>query len=142
MSCEAIVGVKNIKLTLEHCESGQRIANLIHLLATDELPKWRMFDRVYDELPGGYVKMKQSNYKVEMKIIRDLRIPLAWYQGAARIDVTIEYQNGLVYVGSVGGVRNEESSDTHEVTLMVVFRRATELLPPGALVSGGTAAAA
>ena len=68
-----------------------------------------------------------------MKIIRDLRIPLALYQGCSSVDVQIEYYNGLVYSAVKGTGTGDEKSDTHEVTIMAAFRAIDELLPNGPL---------
>jgi hypothetical protein len=137
MSCESIVGVKNIVITFTNCDTGQVIGPVSHKLSGDELPKFRMFDRVYSDLPGGYVKMKQDSFKIEIKVIRSRRIPLADYQGRSSIDIQVEMEDGLVYTGISGGNKTEESSDAHEVSLMISFREgnASELLPPGALAA-------
>jgi len=36
MSCEQIVGVKNILLTFTHCDTGQVVARRAHKLSSDE----------------------------------------------------------------------------------------------------------
>lgn len=135
MSCEQIVGVKNIFIVFTNCDTKQVTPPISHKLAKDELPKWRLFDKTYEKLPGGYAKMRQAQYECDMNIIRDLRMPLADYQGRSQLDIQIEMENGLVYTGKVGTFTGDELSDTHEVMLKVVFKLATELLPPGQLMA-------
>lgn len=134
--CANVVGVKNIICTFTNCADKSTIGPLSHLLAKDsELPRWRLFDRVYEKLPGGYTRMKQSSYEVDLSMIRDLRVPLAYYQGKAAIDIQVEYENGLVYTGKAGGITTEDLSDTHEVSIKAVFQLIDELLPPGAIAA-------
>lgn len=135
MSCENIVGVKNIVLTFKNCETNQTTAPIVHQLASEELPTLRTYEWTQDELPGGYTKRKHHNPKLSMRIIRDLRIPLKDYQGRSAITVQIEYENGLVYTGLEGGVKGDQMSDTHEVQLELSFRILEELLPPGQLLA-------
>jgi hypothetical protein len=133
--CANIVGVKNIIVTFTNCADKSVLGPFVHKLAKDELPKWRAFDHVYEKLPGGFIKMKQSSYEVDISLIRDLRVPLSYYQGRAALDIQVEYENGLVYTGPAGGVTSEDLSDTHEVMIKAVFETLDELLPPGALAS-------
>lgn len=133
--CSNIVGVKNIIITFTNCADKSVIGPYVHKLSNEDLPKWRMFDQVYDKMPGGFLKMKQSSYEVDMTIVRDLRVPLAYYQGRAALDIQVEYENGLVYTGPAGGVVADDLSDTHNVAIKAVFETADELLPPGALIS-------
>lgn len=135
MACDNQVGVKNIMIRFRDCETNQVFGPISHELATEELPTVRMCAYNNEPLPGGYVKRKVSNASMEMKIIRDLRIPLSLYQGCAALDVQIEYYNGLVYSGVSGTGTGEEKSDTHEVTVMVTFREIDELLPAGLLAA-------
>ena len=48
-------------------------------------------------MPHGYVKRVVSNPEVEIEVIRDLRVPLAMYQGCSDVNLQVEYYNGLVY---------------------------------------------
>lgn len=141
MDCPNQVGVKNIMLTFTDCDTGQVYGPLSHELATEELPMWRLCNYNNESLPGGYVKRVVSNPGVEMKIIRDLRIPLAMYQGCASVSMQVEYFNNLVYSGIAGTGIGEERSDTHEVMLDMTFRDIDELLPEG-LLAESTAVAA
>lgn len=135
MSCEQIVGVKNILLTFTNCDTGQVIARRAHKLSSDELPRHRVVNHKAEPLTGGYTRRHEYSPRSEMKVIRDLAIPLAWYQGAASITYQVEYENGLVYTGEAATVTGEEMSDTHEVNLVLITKRISELLPDGALAS-------
>jgi len=130
-ACAAQVGVKNLLLTFTDCDTNQKYGPYAHQLATEELPMWRLCAYNNTALPGGYVKRSVSNDGVEMNVIRDLRVPLAMYQGCAGVDVQVEYHNGLVYSGVGGTGVGEEKSDTHEVKLDLVFRVIDELRPEG-----------
>jgi hypothetical protein len=135
MTCEKMVGVKNILLTFYNCDTEERMGPISHELATDELPTVKACNVVNDRLPGGYTQRTHSDARLGMQIIRDLRVPLSWYQGCVSIDAQIEYLNGLVYTGLNGGVIGDETSNTHAVTLDITYMEIDELLPPGALVS-------
>ena len=133
MACDNQVGVKNIMITFRDCETNAVYGPLSHELATEELPTVRICPYNNEPLPGGYVKRKVSNSSIEMKVIRDLRVPLALYQGCAALSIQIEYYNGLVYSAVNGTGTGDEKSDTHEVTIMASFREIDELLPAGIL---------
>lgn len=133
MTCENQVGVKNILLTFLDCDTGQVYGPISHKLSSDELPTWRLCAFNNDPLPQGYVKRQPSNPEVEMKIIRDLRIPLAMYQGCSDVTLQVEYYNGLVYSAAKGTGTGDEKSDTHEVSMTVSFKFIDELLPAGTL---------
>lgn len=133
MACENIVGVKNILLTFFNCETEETIGPISHELATEELPTWKLCTWVNEKMPQGYTKRTASDAGCEINVIRDLRVPLAWYQGCASVDLQVEYENGLVYTGTGGGVLGEEKSDSHEVALELTFRVLDELLPNGQL---------
>jgi hypothetical protein len=107
------------------------IRAISHKLSSEELPTWRACAFNNETLPQGYTKRVSSSAGCELKIIRDIRVPLAYYQGCATIDVQAEYENGLVYTGLGGGVTGDEKSDTHEVMLTMAFRTLDELLPEG-----------
>lgn len=134
MACENIVGVKNILLTFTNCETGQVTGPISHKLATEEIPKWRTYEFQSEELPGGYTKRRHISPKCEMQLIRDLRVPLADYQGRSAVALQVEYENGLVYTGANGNITGDDTSDTHEVQCMMSFKFIDELLPPGALI--------
>ena len=133
MPCENLVGVKNILFTFFDCDTETTIGPISHEQATEELPTLRTCTWVNEELTGGFTKRTANNATMEVKVIRDLRIPLAWYQGCASISAQIEYDNGLVYTGIDGGVLGDETSDTHEVMVQMTFPTLDELLPSGAL---------
>jgi hypothetical protein len=123
-------------ITFRHCETGQVIGPIKHELAKDDLPTIRTCDHKLDPLPGGYVKMQRSYPCVEMKVIRNVRVPLSYYQGCnVELALQLEYENGLVYTGLKGSIHGDEKSDTHEVDMKIVFRTLNEMLPPGALAA-------
>lgn len=133
MPCENQVGVKNIMLTFLDCDTDQVYGPISHDLSSDELPSWRLCKFNNDSLPGGYVKRVVANPGVEMKIIRDLRIPLSMYQGCSSVALQVEYYNGLVYSAVTGTGTGDDKSDTHEVTMNITFKDIDELLPAGTL---------
>ena len=133
MTCENQVGVKNILMTFLDCDTLAIYGPISHKLSSDELPTWRLCAFNNDPLPQGYVKRQPTNPEVEIKVIRDLRIPLSMYQGCSDVTLQVEYYNGLVYSAAKGTGTGDEKSDTHEVTLTISFKEIDELLPAGTL---------
>jgi hypothetical protein len=133
MTCENQVGVKNILLTFRDCDTDNIYGPISHKLSSDELPTWRLCAFNNDPLPQGYVKRQPTNPEVEIKIIRDLRIPLSMYQGCSDVNLQVEYYNGLVYSAEKGTGTGDEKSDTHEVGMTIVFKEIDEMLPVGIL---------
>jgi hypothetical protein len=133
LTCENQVGVKNIILKFFDCDTEEVYGPISHKLSSDELPTWRLCPFNNDPLPQGYVKRQATNPEVEIKIIRDLRIPLAMYQGCSDVDLQVEYYNGLVYSAAKGTGTGDEKSDTHEVTMTLSFKEIDEMLPNGTL---------
>jgi hypothetical protein len=133
MTCENQVGVKNILMTFRDCDTDNIYGPIAHNLSGEDLPTWRLCAYNNEPLPHGYVKRKPSNPEVEIKVIRDLRIPLAMYQGCSDVNLQVEYYNGLVYSAAKGTGTGDEKSDTHEVTLTLVFKEIDEMLPVGTL---------
>lgn len=133
MTCENQVGVKNILLTFRDCDTDNVYGPISHVLATDTLPTWRLCAFNNEPLPHGYVKRVPTNPEVEINVIRDLRIPLAMYQGCSDVNIQVEYYNGLVYSAAKGTGTGDEKSDTHEVAMTISFREIDELLPNGLL---------
>jgi hypothetical protein len=133
MTCENQVGVKNILLTFKDCDTDAVYGPIAHKLSSEDLPTWRLCPYNNDPLPQGYVKRQPTNPEVEIKVIRDLRIPLAMYQGCSDVQLQVEYYNGLVYSANKGTGTGDEKSDTHEVTLTLSFKVIDELLPVGTL---------
>lgn len=129
MGCENLVGVKNISISFTNCETEEVIRSISHKLATDALPSWRTCAFSNEMMPNGYTKRSSDSAGVELNIVRDLRIPLSYYQGCATLDIQVEYENGIVMTGLQGGVLGNEKSDTHEVSMDVAFRTLDELLP-------------
>lgn len=135
MPCETLVGVKNILLTFHDCEQDLTVGPISHEQSSEDLPTVRTCAWNNETLVGGYTKRSAANASMELKVIRDLRIPLAFYQGCASVNVQVEYDNGLIYTGVNGGVLGDEKSDTHEVMLDLTFPVLDELLPSGALAA-------
>lgn len=141
MACENQIGVKNIMLTFRDCDTDEVYGPISHELATEDLPTWRLCPYNNEAMPGGFVNRQHSNSSVELNVIRDLRIPLALYQGCADITLQVEYFNGLVYSAVNGTGTGDEMSDTHAVTITAVFRTIDELLPAGTLEANAPLAA-
>lgn len=135
MTCENQVGVKNILLTFKDCDTDAVYGPIAHNLSSTDLPTWRLCAYNNDPLPQGYVKRQPTNPEVEIKVIRDLRIPLAMYQGCSDVTLQVEYYNGLVYSAQKGTGTGEDKSDTHEVTMTISFKEIDEMLPAGILES-------
>lgn len=135
MSCDNIVGVKNILLTFHDCNTDQTFGPYSHELATEELPTWKLCPFTNEAVAGGYVRRSTANAGVTINVIRDRRIPLSFYQGCAAIDIQVEYENGLVYTGKGGSVTGDEQSDSHGVPMTLSYRVLDELLPEGALAA-------
>jgi len=133
MTCENQVGVKNILITFRDCDTDLIYGPISHDLSSEDLPTWRLCAYNNDPLPHGYVKRQPTNPEVEIKVIRDLRIPLAMYQGCSDVTLQVEYYNGLVYSAAKGTGTGDEKSDTHEVTMTISFKQIDELLPAGTL---------
>jgi hypothetical protein len=133
MTCTNQVGVKNILLTFRDCDTDAVYGPIAHLLSSEDLPTWRLCPYNNDPLPHGYVKRQPTNPEVEIKVIRDLRIPLSMYQGCSDVNLQVEYYNGLVYSARRGTGTGDDKSDTHEVTMTITFRDIDEMLPNGLL---------
>lgn len=135
MSCDNIVGVKNILITFLDCDTNQSYGPYAHELATEDLPTWKLCAYTNTALSHGYIRRQSTNAEVQINVIRDLRIPLSYYQGCAAIDLQVEYDNGLVYTGKGGNVTGDDKSDTHQVNMTLAYKVLDELLPAGALVA-------
>jgi hypothetical protein len=133
MTCEKSVGVKNILITFTDCDTDAVYGPIAHLLATDTLPTWRLCPYNNTAQPYGYVKRAPVNCEVEINVIRDLRIPLAMYQGCSDVAIQVEYFNGLVISGVEGMGTGDTKSDMHEVPMTISFTEFDELLPNGTL---------
>jgi hypothetical protein len=135
MACSNLVGVKNLVITFKNCTTGETSQPIVHKLATADIPTWKTCPFMNEKLPGGYIKQSTANAGAEMKIIRDARVPLSYYQGCATLNVQCEMFSGIVFTGVDGGVLNDTKSDSHEVDLEITFSTLDELLPPGAIAS-------
>lgn len=135
MACDNLVRVKNILITFRDCDTGEAIGPISHKQANEDLPTIKTCDVSNSELTQGYILQSEGNQMMEFNVIRDRRVPLAFYQGCAAIDVQIEYVNGLVYTALDGNVIDGESSNTHEVVINAIFRDIDELLPSGSLIA-------
>lgn len=127
--------MKNILMTFLDCDTGAIYGPIAHKLSSEDLPTWRLCPYNNDTLPQGYVKRKPANPEVEIKVIRDLRIPLAMYQGCSDVSLQVEYFNGLVYSAAKGTGTGDTKSDTHEADMTISFKEIDELLPAGTLES-------
>lgn len=133
MACENQIGVRNISIRFTDCDTGATYGPLTHSLSGDTQPTYRLCEYANEPLPGGFVRRTRGNNEISVMVIRDLRIPLALYQGCASIDMTVEHFNGLVITGVTGTATGTESSDGHEITLTATFKEIDELLPVGIL---------
>lgn len=135
MSCDNIIGVKNILMTFRDCDTDTVLGPYSHELAADDLPTWKLCPYNNESITGGYVRRTYANSMATLNVIRDLRIPLSWYQGCASVDIQVEYENGLVYTAKGGTHTGDDQSDTHAVTLTLNYKQIDELLPEGALIA-------
>lgn len=135
--CNATVGVRNIMLKFTNCNTGTVIGPIACDLADEKLPMIRASTHNSEPLPGGYTRVTYSSANMKFNVIRDLRIPILYYQdpSVASIDCQIEFINGLVYTAIGGSVSGKEDSDTHEVMLDLNYDKIDELLPAGALAA-------
>lgn len=133
MACENIVGIKNILLTFFDCDTDTRIGPISHVLSSEELPTVKACSFTTERMTNGFTKRVSGDASMSMSIIRDLRVPLAFYQGCTAVTAQLEYENGIVMTGVDGGVVGDTESDTHEVSLEIVYEEVDELLPPGSL---------
>lgn len=135
MACDNMVGVKNVLVTFENCDTGEMLGPVSHELSSEDLPTWKLCPYTNDTLPGGYIRRQSSDSRCNIKLIRDKRVSLGNYQGCAVLHVQVEMQNGLVYTGRGGSVIGDNQSDSHEVEMDIVFKTVDELLPPGGLLA-------
>jgi hypothetical protein len=135
MTCENQVGVKNILLTFKDCDTDAVFGPIAHKLVDDTLPTWRLCAFNNEALPQGYVKRSPTNPELVINVIRDLRIPLAMYQGCSDVNIQVEYYNGLVYSAVKGTGTGDTPSDTHGAEMTISFREIDEMLPNGTLDS-------
>lgn len=133
MTCDNQVGVKNILLTFHDCDTDAVYGPISHKLSSDTLPTWRLCAFANDVLPQGYVKRVPSNPEVEIAVIRDVRIPLAMYQGCSDVSLQVEYYNGLVYSAVKGTGTGDTKSDTWAAEMTISFKEIDEMLPQGTL---------
>ena len=133
MSCENNIGLKNAVFSFTHCDTGEQIKRISHVLAEDDLPEVRMARVSSETLNGGYVKKTQGSPMIKGNFVRDRRVPQEWYEGHASIDVQLEYYSGIIISGVGGTNVAEDGSDTHSVNLEITYRQLDELLPDGAL---------
>lgn len=135
MTCDNIIGVKNILISFTDCDTGAVVRNVSHKLSTEELPEIKTCEWVNTVLTHGYTRRTAANAGMGLSVIRDERVPLAYYQGCAALDIQIEYTNGLVYTGVGGSQTGDTRSDTHTVQLDVSFPTIDEMLPATQLVA-------
>lgn len=138
-SCQNLVGVRNLVLGFVDCSSNVvgsagTIKSRTHAMAKDELPMYMMVNYTNEGTSNGRVKRTYENCKVEIKVSRDISIPLQYYQGRASIDYQCEHLSGAVVTGLSGFVTGVETSDGDEVSMTIEFIRLEELLPSGAII--------
>lgn len=130
MACDSHVGVKNILISFTDCDTGQRVTSLSHKLAVaDEFPTFKTCTRMNETLTEGYIRVKAGNATMTINVIRNVQIPLSWYQGCASLDIQVEFLNGLVYSARDGTVVDADNSDSHGVTMSLVFKEIDERRP-------------
>lgn len=128
-TCDNQVGVKNILISFLNCDTGQTITSVSHKLANgDELPTAKICNYTLTPRTAGRVTRSEDNSSLTMNVIRDNRVPLSWYQGCAKIDVQIEWFDGIVWTATNGSVVDAAESDGHDVTVTAIFDSIDELL--------------
>lgn len=135
MACENQIGIKNILISFESCDTGEVVRKVSHVLSTEELPTVLACTWTSEALTNGYVQRSAQNASISLNVVRNTAIPLSWYQGCASIDIQIEYLNGLVYTGFGGSVVGAEGSDTHDVPMEISFKELDEMLPVAQLAA-------
>lgn len=142
MSCDKLIGVRNVKVSFTECGTGRSLNNVIHKLGSEELPTWRFVDHVDEDAGDGYRRRKQTSFKGKITLKRNARIPSAWYQGKADITVTVEYEDDSVVVGRHGSPTGETMTDRINVELDCVWDSLTEILAAGTTTNDVTSIAA
>lgn len=126
--CGNQVGIRNIFISFFDCDNNVRYNGIVHELAGDEQPTYKLCPYTNEALTGGFVRRNRSNQMMNLTVLVNPNIPLRLYQGCASLDVTVEHFNGKVYSGIGGTPTGDERSDSHEVTLEVSFTDIDELL--------------
>lgn len=135
MACDKQNGVKNILITFTNCDTDETIGPISHDLPDDTLPTYKNCAWAITALTNGYVQRAASNATMTLPVIRDPRVPLAWYQGCASLDVQVEKFDGTVMTIDGGSVVDGEESDGYSVTMNIVANEIDELLPRGSLAA-------
>jgi hypothetical protein len=135
MACNKQNGVKNILLTFTDCDTEEVIGPISHEQPDDTLPTFKNCAWTNTALTNGYVQRSASNATMTLPVVRDLRVPLAYYQGCAQVDVQVEKFDGTVYTLTEGAVTEPEESDGRSVTMTIIAAEIDELLPPGSLAA-------
>ena len=137
MSCPNQVGVKNLTLNFIDCDNGAsggigNVGPISHTMSQDTLPSYDSVPYTLESLSGGRVKRTYKNCSVKVDVVRNLAIPLAYYQGRASVDYQCEHINGSTFTGVGGFVTEPEDSDGNEVSMTLVYKELVEVLAPGA----------
>lgn len=135
MACDKIIGVRNVKVSFRECATGRELNNVNHKLGTEELPEWMFVDYTHEDAGDGYKRRRQSSFKGKITLKRSPRVPTAWYQGAADLTVTVEYEDDSVVVGRHGTPTGETMSDRINVALECVWDTLAEILPAGSIAA-------
>lgn len=124
MACPEYVGVKNITMTFTNCDTGERRGPMAHDIADDTNPEIKECSYTTEAMSGGRVKKTKSNARINVTVIPERGIPLAWYQGCASIDIQIEYYDGRIVTGIGGAVETGDSdtSNFESVAVNMVFK--------------------
>lgn len=135
MVCTKQNGVKNILITFKDCDTDEVIGPISHELASDELPTVKACAWSNTALTGGFVTRSADNATMTINVRRDLRIPLAQYQGCAAIDIQVEKFDGTVWTMTDASVTEPDESDGHSISMTLVSDTIDELLPEGSLAA-------
>lgn len=135
MTCGKQNGVKNILITFRNCDTDEVLGPISHDLPDDTLPTVKNCSWNVTALTNGYVQRAAGNATMTLPVIRDLRVPLTYYQGCASLDVQVEKFDGTVMTLTEGAVVDAEESDGYSVTMNIVTAEIDELLPPGSLAA-------
>ena len=140
MACPNQIGVKNLTIAFTDCDAPSPggigdVKATAHIMDKDALPEYQATPYKLEGLSGGRVKRSYQNASIKLKLIRNLAVPLAYYQGRAGLDVQIEHINGSVMTGTGGFVTDPQASDGNSVEFTADFQSLTEILPPGAALN-------
>lgn len=127
--CSSQHGVRKMVISFRDCDTEETRSNVEHLMNGDTIPTVNACNRILTPLPGGKTQVSEGNgYTFTADIQRVDAIPLAWYQGCAAIDVSVEWWNGRVWTLQNGSVTGAAESDGNSVSLTATFQEFDEKL--------------